>query len=188
MLANLSDLLRESLRRDGDGKSGGSAHELPLREELALLDRYLAIMRARFGARLTIDVDIEPAAADALVPRFILQPLVENALQHGAARHAGAARVSVRAAVTGDGLELVVENDGPVAAESRIKRKEGVGLSNTRRRLSALYGDGARLDAEPLPAGGFRARLVVPVRGRPGTARTSEHASGEDPFDDAAVG
>src|SRR6185437_8687976 len=73
MLTQLADLLRATLRHPG-------THEIPLHEELALLDRYLAIMRARFRDRLTVERDIASDAAGALVPLFLLQPLVENAL------------------------------------------------------------------------------------------------------------
>ena len=158
MLANLSDLLRRTLQR-----GGGSAHEVTLREERELLDRYLAIMRVRFGPRLEVTVDVDRAAEDALVPRLILQPLVENALQHGVARHAGVGHVAIRAAAERDTLEITVTNGGPADGNTSTVR-EGTGLSNTRRRLRELHGDDGRLEAGPLATGGFLVRLSMPLR------------------------
>jgi signal transduction histidine kinase len=170
VLARLGDLLRRTLR-------AGDRHEVTLAEELELLGDYVAIVSARFSDRLTITCRIAPDVRTALVPHFLLQPLVENALEHGIARRAGAGRVEVRAArVTdagGDRLRLVVADDG--AGRDRLTERtpsEGIGLSNTRRRLAALYGDAHRLVLTDRPRGTGGAEVVVelPFReGRPPT-------------------
>ncbi|MFP5355037.1 MAG: sensor histidine kinase, partial [Gemmatimonadota bacterium] len=166
VLARLGDLLRRTLRA-GDG------HEVPLAEELAVLDDYLAIVGARFRDRLTTDVRPEPGTERALVPRFVLQPLVENALKHGIARRAGAGRVEVRATRVGhDRLRLTVADDGAGRTGGERTGDErastavshGVGLANTRRRLATLYGDAQRLSLDDRPGGGLVATVELPWR------------------------
>jgi two-component system, LytTR family, sensor kinase len=169
MLAHLSDLLRRTLRDSG-------RHEVPLHEELELLESYAAIMRSRFGDRLSIHLAVSSEAAAALVPPFICQPLVENAIQHGVARRPGPGRVEIRATVEGGALKLSVANDAPVlplttsggvhaaGVPSGDVRGSGIGLSNTRRRLRELYGDSGRLDLVRDPAGGMIASVTIPLR------------------------
>jgi two-component system LytT family sensor kinase len=152
MLARLGELLRATLDRD-------AASEHTLEEELALLERYVDIERARFGDRLTVTVGASAEARRALVPAFLLQPLVENAIRHGVARRPGAARVAVSAWREGARLELVVEDDG---AGLRGPPREGIGLSNTRARLAARWGAAATLALESVPGGGARLRLSFP--------------------------
>jgi len=160
MLTQLADLLRATLRHPG-------THEIALHEELALLDRYLAIMRARFRDRLTVERDIASDAAGALVPLFLLQPLVENALEHGIARRAGAGRVELCAERSGAWLRIIVTDDG--AGFSRAAPSDdGVGLGNTRARLEELYGDAQCLTIEPTsPSGGTRVIIELPFRRSP---------------------
>lgn len=99
MLTRLGELLRLTLRAELE-------HETPLHEELALLERYLAIMRIRFADRVTVRCDVEPAVPPALVPSFILQPLVENAFEHGVARLQRAGEIRIEAREAGDALAL----------------------------------------------------------------------------------
>ena len=154
MLAALGELLQTTLDHC-------RPPEIPLREELQLLERYLAIERVRFGDRLVIDVDPPRAAADALVPTFILQPLVENTIRHGISRRRGAGRIDIRVEREGDALVLVVHNTGDgVAPDARA----GLGLTNTRARLVELYGGGACLELESAPEGGARVRVRLPYR------------------------
>ncbi|HEX8242564.1 MAG TPA: ATP-binding protein, partial [Longimicrobium sp.] len=160
----LSELLRQALA----GGAAGGRHEIPLRQELAILDHYLAIMKVRFQDRLAVAVAVEPGAEHALVPRFVLQPLVENALQHGIARRPGAGRVEVCARRNGDGvLHLSVTDDGVGLqgdAGDGDRLREGVGLSNTRRRLRELYGPAARLEVQDRAGGGLTVALSIPFR------------------------
>jgi two-component system LytT family sensor kinase len=156
MLARLSDLLRAALRQ-------GETHETPLADELATLDHYFAIQRIRFADRLSVDVTAD-GARDALVPHFILQPLAENAIEHGIARQGGPGVVSVRAHVSGDRVIIEVRNDGPVDSEPSRRDVGGVGLANTRARLAAMYGTAASFEAKPLDTGGFTVTISLPLR------------------------
>ena len=153
MLSDLSDLLREVLRR-------GEQREVTVDEELRVLESYLSISRRRFGDRLTIAVARGDDVGNALVPFFVLQPLVENALHHGVGSHAGPANVAVRAQRNGRTLVLTVEDDGPGVNASDTGR--GIGLANTRERLSGLYGEAQSLDLGRTPDGGFAVRVELP--------------------------
>jgi LytS/YehU family sensor histidine kinase len=156
MLVGLADLLRATLQQR-------DAHEIPLRDELALLDRYLDIMRLRFGPRLLVEVSVASDAGALLVPPFVLQPLVENALEHGIAGRAGPGTVRIDARRVGDRLRLEVTDDG--AGLTPTATREGIGLSTTRRRLEQLYGAAQRLQLEPAVDGhGARATVDLPAR------------------------
>lgn len=157
MLEQLSELLRASLRT-------AQSDEVSLAEELSLLDRYLAIMRARFGERLTIALDLDPEASAALVPSLLLQPLVENAIRHGNAERAGRGTVAVRSRKEGNRLILEVEDDGPGDQEAAPDRPPGLGLAATAERLRLLYGDGQSFSAGNGPGGGFLVRATLPFR------------------------
>jgi signal transduction histidine kinase len=158
MLSRLSDLLRQTLQR-------GERQEAPVREEIEMLDHYVEISRERFKDRLVFETQISSDARHALVPFFILQPLVENALQHGIARRAGVGRVSVSAKRQGETLHLSVTDDGPgLAKEERAFPREGIGLSNTRQRLRELYGDEQSLALETPTEGGWRVELIIPYK------------------------
>ena len=135
VLVLLGDLLRQLLRSD-------APQEVPLRDELALLETYLEIQRVRFGERLQVEWAIADDVRDALVPQLVLQPLVENALQHGIAPRSRAGRLDITAARNGDRLRLAVCDDGPgVPPGFSIAAQRGVGLRNTRERLHRLYGE-----------------------------------------------
>jgi len=148
MIARLSELLRRTM----DSRAAG---EVPLRQELELLDRYIEIMEIRFQGRLRAERRIGDDALDALVPHFILQPIVENALEHG---EAGTIEIAARR----DGARLVVSvrDHGPGVSGSAA----GVGLGNTRARLEQLYGSGASFALRNAEGGGAIAEIVVPYR------------------------
>ena len=152
MLARLGELLQVTLDH-------GREPEISLREELQLLERYLDIERVRFGDRLTIGVAHPETASDALVPTFILQPLVENAIRHGISRRKGPARIDIHAERQGDALFLAVRDTG---AGLSANPREGIGLSNTRARLAELYGSSATLSLENGPEGGAQVRIKLP--------------------------
>jgi LytS/YehU family sensor histidine kinase len=109
---------------------------------------------------------MEPDVRTALVPNLILQPLVENAIKHGIGPRASGGVVAVRAHRAPDGLHLVVRDDG-VGESAPRARREGVGLANSRARLSSLYGDACRLVAAPHEAGGFEVSIVLPYHTEP---------------------
>ena len=153
MLTSLSDLLREVLRGE---------REVPLDEELRVLEPYLDISRWRFGERLAITIAADAVARRALVPFFVLQPLVENALQHGVSSRAGAAAIHIGAHRAGDRLVLIVADTGPRADGAESRR--GIGLPNTRARLAELYGADCTLELGPRAEGGFQVRVEIPYR------------------------
>lgn len=161
LLARLGGVLRTIVR-------GDPSRELPLREEVALIAEYLDIEQVRFADRLRIQWDLDAAALDHRVPVFVLQPLVENALRHGVGRSPLGGRLEIGADVYGGELRLWVLDDGPRGAPPAHGAGEesgpGIGLSNTRARLSRLYGPGASLGLESLESGGTRAVIRVPVR------------------------
>jgi len=154
MLTRLSDLLRLSLRNTG-------VQEVPLAEELGFLEHYLAIMRVRFGDRLVIVVDAKPDLLNALVPSLVLQPIVENAIEHGMADRPDIGHVSVRVTKDGPSLQLEVSDDGPGLGASH-KDGNGIGLANTRERLARLYGPAGQV--ETVSENGLTVRLTIPLR------------------------
>ncbi|HEU4563205.1 MAG TPA: histidine kinase, partial [Gemmatimonadaceae bacterium] len=139
MISRLSELLRATL-------DGSTEQEVPLEEELDLLGRYIEIMQIRHQGRIEVRMDIDPAVRDALVPNLVLQPLVENAFQHGAGQKVeGLATIELRARREGASLVLAVRDNGPgpAAAAAPDDSRDGgggLGLRNTRARLEQLYG------------------------------------------------
>lgn len=163
MLCSLCDLLRSVLE-------SGDRREVTLAEELALVERYLDIQRIRFADRLTVKLEIDPATLDAAVPTLLLQPLVENAIIHGIAPHSRPGIVTLRARRQGDRLRLEIADDGPGPqlpvpaknlAASPAVRSGGIGVSNTRNRLAALYGDDHSFSLQTGP-GGALASVEIP--------------------------
>jgi two-component system LytT family sensor kinase len=169
MIAGLSDLLRASLR---DGPA-----EVPLREELAFVERYLAIEQIRFQDRLETVVTADPDALDALVPPLILQPLVENAIRHGIERRAAPGRVEV-AAVRRNGMLVLRVQDSSSGAPPPASPREGagIGLSNTGTRLRHLYGDRQRLELSGTRDGGAVALVELPYHREPLDHGSTPHA------------
>jgi two-component system LytT family sensor kinase len=156
MVTQLSELLRETLRHPG-------THEITLAEEIALIERYLSIVRARFQDRLTVVYDVAPDVRTALVPHFILQPLVENALEHGIALQPGPGQVAISAGRDGDRLRIAVVDDGPgLEPEATNGNGNGVGLANTRARLIELYGERQGVTLEASHPKGARVTVTLP--------------------------
>lgn len=155
MLAGLGDLLRYVLDRD-------DRQEALLEEELDFVERYLAIEQARFEERLTVHFRVMPETRAAVVPSFILQPLVENAIRHGVAPRASAGVIEIEAARLGDRLRVRVRDNGPGLPEDLSADDEGVGLRNTRARLERLYGDEHRFSLSN--GEGLTVELVIPFR------------------------
>lgn len=159
----LSDLLRSTFE-------GADVQMVPLREEFDLVERYLEIEQVRFGDRLRVDIDIDPDVSEVPVPYLLLQPLVENAVRHGVAPHADAGVVRVTAShirTNGvDRVELVVADSGPGFDEMDLESlidEEGVGLSNTKRRLETLYGERHSVELGEAAEGGARISIRIPV-------------------------
>ncbi len=157
IVARLSKLLRRVL----DDKTG---QETELREEVRFLRDYLDIQNVRFEGRLEVEEHIADETLQALVPTLILQPLVENAVEHGTMRveRDGVGRIRVIARREGGSLVLEVYDNGPGLGDNGSRPAGGVGLNNTRARLEALYGLAGRLDLIPADGGGLCARVTVP--------------------------
>jgi two-component system, LytTR family, sensor kinase len=150
-----------------------------LAEELALLEDYVAIQKARFGDNLVYEVDADAASRALRVPGLLLQPLVENAVRHGAARRAGPTRVRVRAWREQGSLCLEVHDDGPGCPPS-AGRPGGIGLANTRQRLERLYGGAHSFAFEGRAAPWGGARVCIRIRDGEDAAAPARSAAGAE--------
>ena len=157
MIARLSDLLRMSLQRVG-------VQEVPLKEELDFLSKYLEIEQTRFRDRLTVVFDVQAETLHALVPNLLLQPLVENAIKHGIGPRPTPGQITVRARRNGALLELDVQDNGVGLSAARLTDfNRGVGLSNTRSRLDHLYGSLHRFEFRQPAEGGLLVCIAIPM-------------------------
>jgi LytS/YehU family sensor histidine kinase len=134
MIAKLAGLLRTTL-------SFPEAHLVTLREELAVAEEYLSIEKVRFGPRLVVSVSVTSEAYEAQVPRFLLQPIVENSIRHGIARCPNGGEVSITASVAEGQLRINIENDRTEGLMQSGDEGSGLGLANTKTRLEKLYGE-----------------------------------------------
>jgi two-component sensor histidine kinase len=157
MIERLGDLLRRSLElRDRE--------EIPLAEELAFLDHYLAIQRIRFGSRLKIDISVDPAARYASVPCLILQPLVENAIRHGVSPRASGGALAISARAVDGQLQIRVTDDGVgLPSGWSLESSAGIGLSLTRDRVQGLYPGAGELIVRQRAEGGTDAVVTLPL-------------------------
>lgn len=153
-IEQLGELLHASLREDG-------REEITVDEEVTLAERYLALQGMRFGDRLQYEFDVAPDVRDCLVPVLLLQPIVENAVVHGLDAGQRELAVRISALATPEGIEIVVDNNGPDIL-SAAQKGHGLGLSTTRARLMTAYGDRATLTLKPREGGGARVRVVIP--------------------------
>lgn len=157
MLLRLSELLRVYLDNDHQ--------EIPLARELELLDLYLGIQRIRFRDRLTTRIDATRSTLDAAVPSLILQPLVENAINHGIGRHAGDDCIEIAAFRDSENLYVEVRNrNSTLDMTPDAAFCAGIGLSNSRLRLKELYGAGAAIYIDALVPNGVVCRIRLPFR------------------------
>jgi signal transduction histidine kinase len=154
MLEHLNAILKSTLRRTGPEK-------IPLSQELEMVENYLAIEQVRFADRLRIEIKVEPSALDSLVPCFLLQPIVENAIRHGIAHCEGDGLVQATAQRDGDFLRLEVRDSGS-GKQSRTFPGNGIGLKNTRERLAHFYEDSYEMKANLMDTGGFKVAITIP--------------------------
>jgi len=126
-----------------------------------MVENYLAIEQVRFADRLRVEVKVDPGALDGLVPCFLLQPIVENAIRHGIARCESAGRVEASARREGDLLHLRIRDSGP-GPNGQAQAGHGIGLSNTQERLAYFYREAYDMSARPLDAGGFEVAITIP--------------------------
>jgi len=155
MVIALGDLLRSTLKGTGDRMR-------TLAEELEYSDLYLGIEKLRLGDRLLLNYEIEPVATRALVPQFLLQPLFENAIRHGASRMIGPCEVRFCASCKPEALNIMMRNDGPKCAASSAPPRFGVGLTNTIDRLQIHYGDRHTFLYSDRPEGGVQIEISIP--------------------------
>ena len=156
MIVNLSAFFRSTLAID-------PTDDVTLSEEIAFQMLYLDIEKARFPARLKVEIDITDALQDARIPALLLQPLVENAIKYGVARAKDTVTLTIRARDEDGRLRLTVENDGTSTAVDEMGRGTGVGLPNVCERLAARFGNAASCTYGPRMAGGFVVEMIMPL-------------------------
>jgi two-component system, LytTR family, sensor histidine kinase AlgZ len=154
----LSDFLRSTLGM-------GEKPTIPLREELAMLENYLAIERVRFGERLQFHEEVDPASRNMMVPALLLQPLVENAVKHGVSSLLEGGEIRLTAHRSEELLRVAVEND--FDPDVPRQRKNGMGLVNVRKRLDARYGEAARMRVD-VEGRKYRVEITFPGSAREG--------------------
>jgi two-component system, LytTR family, sensor kinase len=157
MLARLGDFLRHALE-------AGQSSWVDVATELAGLETYLAIQQTRFADRLNVTVDVSPQALDMYVPSLLLQPLAENAIEHGRNDGGPTLRVRVLVAVVDERLCIAIHNSCPRLSADLSPADYGRGLENVSLRLGAAYGGDARLVIGPDAQGGTTAILNLPAR------------------------
>jgi signal transduction histidine kinase len=164
MITRLGELLRLTLESTDQ-------QEVSLQQELEFLRRYLEIEQIRFGDRLAVRVEVEPATLEASVPNLILQPLVENAIRYAIEPNTAPGEIKL-AAVRNNGQLLLQVSDNGHGGEARESQKvngawiarEGIGLSNTRQRLRQLYGEKQNLELKRHDSGGLLVSITIPFR------------------------
>ena len=154
-LANLNALMRTTL-------AASSPEKVPLGKELQMIENYLAIEQVRFADRLQAHIRIAPDALQGLVPCFLFQPLVENAIRHGIAHRECDGVIEASAQREGTQLHLRVRDNGSGRSTPRPHSGHGIGLKNTRERLAHFYRENYFLSAETLADGGFEVLIRIP--------------------------
>ncbi len=158
-LDQIGDLFRYSLEQS-------ERHAVRLADEWQFVTDYLGIEQMRFGSRLSLEMHLDPELADSLVPTFVLQPLVENAIRHGIAPRTTGGTLCVTARRNGDRLELVVQDDGPGTDAAQIDASPGTGLRTLRQRLILDELSSGSLSVVTEPGVGFRIAVSLPIRQR----------------------
>lgn len=155
-ISQLGELLRASI----DSLPKG---EVRLDEELRNLELYLSLQQSRFGDKLEYSIDVEPGLDRALVPAFLLQPLVENSFEHGFRKCVGVASVRIVARREGEFCRLeVIDNGAEMDGDLTIDEQYGLGI--TRERLNLQYNRSASIWYEPNQPSGLRVSILVPYR------------------------
>jgi signal transduction histidine kinase len=154
MLSHLNAILKSTLTRT-------TPEKIPLSQELEFVGSYLAIEQVRFADRLRVEIKVDPGAVDGLVPSFLLQPIVENAIRHGIANCENQGLVEAWATRDGDSLHVRVRDTGPGPSHTQ-QSGHGIGLRNTRERLAHFYQDSYQMMAQPLTTGGFEVAITIP--------------------------
>lgn len=159
MIARLGEFLRMTLQHFGEE---AGEQETTLRQELNFLRCYLEIEQLRFQDRLTTEIEVDPTTADARVPNFFLQPIVENAIRHGISPQQKSGLIAIRSQRLPGRLQIEIRDNGKGLSPDR-NGQHGVGLANTRARLKQLYGDNFRFDLTNATEGGLRVTIEIPL-------------------------
>jgi signal transduction histidine kinase len=160
MIAALSRMLRMSLEEDVGA-------QVTMRRELEFVQCAVELVQARFQDRVAIDIHCAPDAFEELVPNLLLYTLIENAIKHHNLERASVIRVQARIERTDTMLNLDVLDNGPGIVDVRKAMRNGVGLSNTKARLEAFYGERHQFDVENRPEGGLHVHIGIPVANKP---------------------
>jgi sensor histidine kinase YesM len=158
-LAHLNTILRTTLQRQ-------SPEKVPFTEELQLVESYLAIQKVRFADRIKIEINTTPEARRSLVPCFLLQPLVENAVRHGIERKKEGGLIQTKAERIGDRLWMQVRDNGSGMNAARAD-SHGIGLTNLRERLAFFYPDLHKFEIETPSDGGYQVTIQIPFEEAP---------------------
>ena len=156
MLAKLSTFLRFSLDNSPSAK-------ITLQQDENMMREYLAIEGVRFGERLQLDWQIAPNARQVLVPSFLIQPLIENAIKHALAKRREPLCLTILAKIIDAHLVLVVSDNGPLTSLESLEQSNGIGLKNIRQRLALFYRDDHKLKLSVNEPHGLKVEITVPV-------------------------
>ncbi len=154
MLSHLNAILKATL-------GTATPEKIPLAQELETIDSYLAIEQARFTSRLRVEMRVDPAALDGLVPCFLLQPIIENAIRHGIGRREKDGMIQTSVSRSGNRLHLRVLDNGP-GTHGKPASGHGIGLKNTRERLAHFYQDHYDLTITEPANGGYEVAITIP--------------------------
>jgi len=169
-ISRLADLLRSTLDEP-------DVHFVSLAEELVVVKEYLSIEEVRFGSRLRVAFQTPPETLTINVPRFILQPLVENAIRHGISHLPAGGSIHFAAAKAGDNLELCIQNDVD-DLQAIDKKSSGLGLANTRKRVEQIYGARGALNVSERRDKAFVVTIVIPMVATDRESRASQSVVG----------
>ncbi len=133
-----------------------------LGEEIEFLKKYLAIEKSRFQDRLEINYKILPETKNVVIPRYLLQPLVENAIVHGVSKTMSRCTITISSEFTEDQLLISVKNDGSKSSIKRTRRSDGIGLRNVEKRIKLYFGENASLNVESSVPGEFISMILIP--------------------------
>src|SRR5689334_6253426 len=158
MIARLGEFLRLTLENSDE-------QLVSLKQETEFLRSYLEIEQVRFGERLTVSFEFEPQTLSAHVPHLILQPIVENAIQHAIAPRTAGGHINIEAKRIDSLLRLEVRDNGPgIASNAGLLERKGVGLNNVRTRLRQIYGSAFRFDLTNAGGGGVNVVMEIPFQ------------------------
>jgi sensor histidine kinase YesM len=153
-LAHLNTILRSALQRK-------TPEKIPFVEELRVMESYLAIQQVRFADRLQVKIEATPEALEGLVPSFLLQPIVENAIHHGIASLETGGVIETSVKRIGDKLWMQVRDNGAGSSQSSTKGY-GIGISSTRERLAYFYSNNYEFAAAARETGGYQVTIQIP--------------------------